>query len=117
MKSDTSLVTALILLVEAPQAAQAEVMAAVAMVAEVRSATSVEKSVTSPATVLKVVPEATVEVVTVGEQVTAAAADMEAAAHSKLVIPAAAMDTCLATVPRARNATTVGGLSPTPENC
>lgn len=71
-----------------------------------RNATNAVKSVTLPVTVPKVVLEATVEEEEdMVEEDTAA--DMEEVARSRLATPAAAMDTCHATVLRVRNATTV----------
>lgn len=75
------------------------------MVAEARNATSAARSATSLATVLKVVLEATEAVDTAAE--VAMAADTEAVAHNRLATLAVVTDTCLATAPRARNATTV----------
>lgn len=75
--------------------------------AEVKSATSAAKSAISLATVPKVVLEATEVVGTAGAVMEV---DTEEVAHSRLAIPVAATDTCLATAPKARNATTVSAV-------
>ncbi|KAL8853346.1 MAG: hypothetical protein Q9221_001822 [Calogaya cf. arnoldii] len=75
-----------------------------------KSATNAEKSATSLATALKAVLEAT-EVADMAEVVVDMAVATELDAHSRLATPAAGTDTCLATAPRDRNATTAEKLA------
>lgn len=83
--------------------------AAAAAEEEARSATSAVKSATS----LGTAPKAALEAMEEEEEAMVAeqevmVADMEPDVPSKPATPAAVMDTCLATVPKARSATIVG---------